>query len=221
MPSHEQQQQLDELKSQIASTLAALPEKDVLAQRNDWQKSALASFPEPTREGLTAYYPLDSDLKDASGFHLDGKAVRGEVVYEEGAVAKGADFSPETQVSFGNAGDFDRAQALLPGVWARPSGVVPVKVIEKHDCRRTLAGVGDLPTTSLTTSDARSALRTSSSAWPTTGPTTRLKSRPKTESSCESPAPPADRIRRLREGLRHSSFTWTGSRCRRQFSKIN
>ena len=83
LPSHEQQQQLDALKTQIASTLAALPEKDLLAQRNEWQKTALASLPEPTHEGLTAYYPFDGDLKDASGFHHDAKAVRGEVVFDE------------------------------------------------------------------------------------------------------------------------------------------
>jgi len=132
MPSHGQQEQLDQVKAQIASTLASLPEKEILAQRNEWQKSALASLPEPTRQGLVAYYPLDADLKDASGSHLDGKPVRGEVVYEEGSVAKGADFSPETQVSFGNAGDFTRAQPFSLGFWARPSGVVPVTVIEKR-----------------------------------------------------------------------------------------
>ena len=132
MPSHAQQQQMDELKAKIATTLATLPEKDVLAQRNDWQKTALASFPEPTREGLVAYYPLDSDLNDASGSHIDGKPVRGEVVYDEGAVSKAAEFSPETQVSFGNAGDFERAKPFSLAFWARPTGVVPVKVMEKR-----------------------------------------------------------------------------------------
>ena len=94
MPSHEQQQRLDALKTQIASTLAALPEKDLLAQRNEWQKTALASLPEPTREGLTAYYPFDGDLTDASGFHHDAKAVRGEVVFDDGAIAKDGELQP-------------------------------------------------------------------------------------------------------------------------------
>jgi hypothetical protein len=132
MPSHEQQQQLDQLKTQIASTLAALPEKEILAQRNDWQKSALASLPDPTHEGLTAYYPLDNDLTDASGFHRDGKAVRGEVVFDEAVVAKGADFSPETQVSFGNSGDFERAKPFALGVWQRPPGNTAVKILLKR-----------------------------------------------------------------------------------------
>ncbi|HXW14562.1 MAG TPA: DUF1549 domain-containing protein, partial [Terriglobia bacterium] len=133
LPSHEQQQELDSLKAQIAGTLAALPEKELLAQRNDWQKSALASLPEPTREGLTAYYPLDGDLADASGFHHDGKAVRGEVVYDGGAIAKDGNFSPETQVSFGNSGDFDRSKSFSVSLWTQPSNVNAVKILLKHD----------------------------------------------------------------------------------------
>jgi hypothetical protein len=133
LPSHEQQQHLDSLNTQIASTLAALPEKDLLAQRNEWQKTALASLPEPTRDGLTAYYPFDGDLTDASGFHHDAKAVRGEVVFDDGAVAKDGNFSPETQVSFGNSGDFDRGKPFSLGVWAMPPSSSEVKILTKHD----------------------------------------------------------------------------------------
>ena len=62
LPTTAQQQQLDELNGQIASTLAALPEKEIVAQRNEWQKTALAGIPEPSHEGLVAYYPLDEQF---------------------------------------------------------------------------------------------------------------------------------------------------------------
>jgi hypothetical protein len=140
MPSHAQQQQLDSLKTQIAGTLATLPEKEILAQRNDWQKSAFASLPEPTREGLAAYYPFDGDLTDASGFHQDGEAVRGEVVYEEARVAKGADFSSETQVAFANNGDFERSKPFALGLWVAPSGVVPVEILQKRSAAANWQG---------------------------------------------------------------------------------
>ncbi len=140
MPSHAQQQQLDSLKTQIAGTLATLPEKEILAQRNDWQRSAFASLPEPTREGLAAYYPFDGDLTDASGFHQDGKAVRGEVVYEEARVAKGADFSSETQVAFGNNGDFERSKPFALGLWVAPSGVVPIEILQKRSATTNWQG---------------------------------------------------------------------------------
>jgi hypothetical protein len=133
MPSHEQQQQLENLKAQIASTLAALPEKDLLAQRNEWQKTALASLPEPPQNGLAAHYPFDGDLTDASGSHHDAKAVRGEVLFDDGAVGKDGSFSPETQVSFGQSGDFDRTKPFSVGIWVMPPSSSAVKILTKHD----------------------------------------------------------------------------------------
>jgi hypothetical protein len=133
MPSHEQQQRLDTLKAQIASTLDELPEDELLAQRNEWQKTALASLPEPTREGLTAYYPFDGDLKDASGFRHDARSIRGELVFDDGAVAKAGNFSPETQVSFGNSGDFDGSKPFSLSFWAMPPSSSAVKILTKHN----------------------------------------------------------------------------------------
>ena len=140
MPSHAQQQQLEEVKTQIAATLATLPEKEVLAQRNEWQKLALTSIAEPTREGLTAYFPFDGDLTDASGNHHDAKAVRGEAVYEEAIVAKGADFSPETQVSFGTQGDFERTKPFALALWVEPAPAHGVEVLQKRDAGKNWHG---------------------------------------------------------------------------------
>ena len=140
MPSHAQQQQLDEVKTQIAATLATLPEKEILAQRNDWQKSALTSIAEPSREGLTAYFPFDGDLTDASSGHHDATPVRGEAVYEEAVVAKGADFSPETQVSFGDQGDFERTKPFALALWVDPAPAHGVKVLQKRDAAKNWHG---------------------------------------------------------------------------------
>ncbi len=133
MPSHDQQVQLNALKTQIASTLAELPEQDLRAQRNEWQKTALATLPEPSTEGLTAYFPLDGDLKDASGFHNDARAVRGELVFEDGPVAKEGTFSSETQISFGNSGDFDANKPFSVALWAVPPNEAAVPVLAKHE----------------------------------------------------------------------------------------
>ena len=132
LPSHEEQEHLDSLNVKIASLLAALPEKQLAVQRNEWQKTALASIPQPSSKGLVAYYPLDGDLKDASGNHHDGKEVRGQVVYEDGIVGKNADFSPETEVSFGNVGEFDRSAPFALGFWVRASTVTFDEIIQKH-----------------------------------------------------------------------------------------
>ncbi len=133
LPSPEQQRQLHALNSQIASTLAAIPEKGMVVLRNEWQKTRLASMPEPPREGLMAHYPFDADLADASGQHHDGKAVRGEVVYVDGSVGKGAEFSGETQVDLGNAGDFDRTEPLALGLWVNLYELKAAEVLQKRD----------------------------------------------------------------------------------------
>ena len=72
-------------------------------------------------------------MADASGQHHDGKAVRGDVVYDEGTVGKAAEFSGETQVNFGNAGDFDRGDRFSLALWARLSTSNAVKLIQKRD----------------------------------------------------------------------------------------
>ena len=134
LPSHAQEQQLDGLKSQIAGTLAALPEKDILAERNAWQKSALASIPEPSPEGLTAYYPFDGNLTDASGSHYEGKIVHGDVYYDYGSIDKAVDFTGgQTQVSFVGPGDFERSKPFSLAVWIRPSSVHAIEVLQKRE----------------------------------------------------------------------------------------
>jgi hypothetical protein len=131
LPTAAQQQHLDDLNGQIAATLAQLPEKEIVASRNAWQVSA--SIAEPPSDGLIAYYPLDGSLADASGQHHDGKAVRGEIVYDEGTAGKAAEFSGETQVNFGNAGDFDRGDRFTLALWAQPATSSPIRLIQKRD----------------------------------------------------------------------------------------
>jgi hypothetical protein len=133
LPTAAQQQQLDKLNNRLTSTLAALPEKNIVAQRNEWQKTALAGIAEPSQEGLIAYYLLDGSLADTYRQHHDGKAVRGDVVYDEGEVGKAAEFSGETQVSFGNTGDFDRGDRFALALWIRTSTANPVKLLQKRD----------------------------------------------------------------------------------------
>ena len=72
-------------------------------------------------------------MADASGQHHGGKALRGDVVYDEGKVGKAADFSGETQVSFGNTGDFDRSDRFALALWARTASTHPIKIIQKRD----------------------------------------------------------------------------------------
>jgi hypothetical protein len=132
LPTPEQQRQLEELNGRIAQTLAALPERDMVALENQWRQTRLASKAEPPAEGLTAHYEFEGSLADSSG-HEAAKATRGDVVYDDGAVGKAAEFSGETQVDFGKAGDFDRDQPFALALWVSPQGNKGIDILQKRD----------------------------------------------------------------------------------------
>ena len=55
------------------------------------------------------------------------------VVYDEGKVGKAAEFSGETQVTFGNTGDFDRGDRFALALWIRTSTSSAMKLVQKRD----------------------------------------------------------------------------------------
>jgi len=144
LPSPEQQRQTDDLDAKIASTLAALPEKQIVTEENQWRQGRLNALPEPSREGLTAWYEFEGNLKDSSGNGQDAKAKRGDVVYDHGAVWQGAGFTGETEVDFGSdvarTGDFDRNQAFALALWLNPDGSKPLDVVQKRDASTNWRG---------------------------------------------------------------------------------
>src|SRR5262249_45062128 len=105
LPTPGEQRELDDLNHQIGEALTALPEKRIVELENQWRQTGLASWPEPPGDGLAAHYEFEGTLADTSGHRLDGKVTRGDVVYEDGAIGKAAEFSGETQVDFASAGD--------------------------------------------------------------------------------------------------------------------
>ena len=139
LPTPEQKRQMDELNQQIAGVLAAMPEKEMLTLRNEWQKTRLASLSEPPSEGLATNYAFNGDLSDSLSKH-DGKLERGEVVYEDGPTGKAAEFSGEAEVNLGQAGDFDAREPFALAVWADVYGLKSSVVLQKKDASEHWAG---------------------------------------------------------------------------------
>jgi hypothetical protein len=167
LPGPEQQRQMDDLNKQIADVLVALPEKDVLAVRNEWQKTRIATLPEPPQGGLTAHFAFNGDLSDVIS-HRDGKLIRGEVNYEDGPTGKAAEFRGETEVSLGQAGDFDGRAPFAIGAWVNlydPKSVL----FQKRDASEHWAGyeltVGDVVYTGIRHRNLRIVARLAA-AWP-------------------------------------------------------
>src|SRR5260370_15182707 len=130
LPKPEQKRQMDDLNQQIASVLTVMPEKEVLALRNEWQKTRMATLPEPPSQGLATHYAFNGDLSDAASHH-DGKLVRGEVVYEDGPAGKAAEFSGETELDLGQAGDFDVREPFALAMWVHLYGLKRSEVLQK------------------------------------------------------------------------------------------
>src|SRR5260370_33963745 len=104
------------LKGKIAAALTDMPEKDVLALRNEWQATRLTTLPEPTRDALATHSAFNGDMADAFPRH-DGRLVQGEITYEDGPTGKAAEFRGESEVSLGQAGDFDWHQPFAIAAW--------------------------------------------------------------------------------------------------------
>jgi hypothetical protein len=138
LPTPEQQEQMDDLKRKIAAVLTAITEKDVLALRNEWQKTRLATLPEPSRDALAAHYAFNGDLTDAIS-QYEGKLIRGEITYEDGPSGKAAEFRGETRVNLGQAGDFDLHQPFAIGAWVNLYGESG-KVFQKRDASEHWTG---------------------------------------------------------------------------------
>ncbi|HEV2424278.1 MAG TPA: DUF1553 domain-containing protein [Terriglobia bacterium] len=137
LPSPEQQRGMQDLDHRIAAVLAALPEKQIVAGENQWRQEHLSTLPEPSRDGLAAWYEFEGNLKDSSGHGQGARAARGEVVYGDGAIRQAAGFTGETEVDFGGSGaasgDFDRKQAFALALWLNPDGSKPLDVVQKRD----------------------------------------------------------------------------------------
>jgi Protein of unknown function (DUF1553)/Protein of unknown function (DUF1549)/Concanavalin A-like lectin/glucanases superfamily/Planctomycete cytochrome C len=145
LPSPEQQRRRAELESEIAKTLEAVPEKQMVSLENEWRQKELASATAVSSgnqpdEGLAARYIFEGNLKDVSGHGLDARAARGDVTYDDGAVGKAAGFSGETKVEFSKAGDFDGSRPFALAFWVRPDGTKGMELVQKRDASPNWGG---------------------------------------------------------------------------------
>ena len=135
MPSHEQQQQLD-----VAQGADCRPRSPRCRKRKSWRsgtngrRSALAVASRTLPRGPDGL--LSPRRRPDRCLGVPPRRARrcaARWSYEEAAVAKGADFSPETQVSFGNSGEFERAKPFALSLWANLPSNVADNLMQKHE----------------------------------------------------------------------------------------
>lgn len=140
LPFPEQQQQLDELKDKLAAAKAALPEKEIAALQQEWQKTALTTIPSDPREGLQALYEFDSDLADTSGHGASGQILQGGVAYDFGRVGRAAEFSGFAHVQLGAAATLDPSQPFALAVWFSPGSKFEMSMLQQLADARSRRG---------------------------------------------------------------------------------
>jgi len=138
LSSPAQQKLLDELAARIETLEAALDVEVVDPAQRRWEETVVAATNAPgaegiDRKGLTAHYELDGSFSDISGRFQHGRMLTGDPTFEVGQIGRAVTFDGDTEVSFGNVGRFDRADAFSLAVWMRARGNLPIAVFQKLD----------------------------------------------------------------------------------------
>ena len=135
-----QQQQLDELDAAIKAREAALADVIVDPVQRQWEQTvagaARSAGDGVDRAGLTAHYELDGSFSDSSGRYQNGRTVTGDPTFDPGQLGRAASFDGDTEVSFGNAGGFNRTDPFSLAVWMKIRSNLPMAVFQKLDAGR-------------------------------------------------------------------------------------
>jgi mono/diheme cytochrome c family protein len=135
LPTHEQKRQRGELDARISALQAALPEAEVVARQDEWQRNALETIPEAPREGLAAHYEFEAenDLRDATGQGRDGRILRGGVPVDYGVIGRAGEFSGETHVELGDEALLDLSRPFAVATWFSPGQRFEMTMLQKLD----------------------------------------------------------------------------------------
>jgi len=140
LPSPEQKARQDALSAAIKEHEAALADKEVTPEQEAWERTYAGQIAAAPRDGLTAHYELDGNFSDLSGNYRHGRNVKGEPTFGNGEVGRAVSFDGDTQVTFGDAGSFDRGDAFGLAVWLKGSGNTPMAWFQKFENTDTRRG---------------------------------------------------------------------------------
>ena len=140
LPSHDQQSRLDELDAAIKARTDALADAVVAPLQREWEEGLPPLVPrglDVASDALLAHYELDGNFSDVSGRLQHGRMVTGDPTFDGGRIGRAVSFDGDTEVSFGDAGRFDRTDRFSIAFWVKPRGNLPVNALQKlNDARR-------------------------------------------------------------------------------------
>ncbi len=131
LPDPDQQTDLAELDDAIRSVQADLPDGRIQRQVDAWERTATATIPHASRQGLEAHYELEGGFADSSGNYRHGRIMRGEPLFGSSKAGQGARFDVDTHVAFPGTGAIDLSTPFTVAFWMLPSGLVEKGVLHK------------------------------------------------------------------------------------------
>ncbi len=133
LPEPVQEDRLSELDAAIRSILADLPAERIERDLQDWERTALDTIPQATREGLEAHYEMEGGFSDSSGKYRHGRIMRGEPLFRSAKAGQGASFDVDTHIAFPGTRSLDLSQPFTVAFWMRHSGLVAKGLLHKMD----------------------------------------------------------------------------------------
>ena len=133
LPDSDQQGELERLEAAIRSVRSDLPDRRIETDLADWKRSALATIPQASREGLEAHYEMDGGFGDSSGNYRHGRLMRGEPLYRSVKAGRGASFDVDTHVAFPGTESVDLSKPFTVAFWMQRSGLVETGLLHKLD----------------------------------------------------------------------------------------
>ena len=133
LPNAAEESRLEELDAAIEARELALADSIVLPSQLAWERTIADTSSPSLLQGLTAHYELDGNFSDMSGRQQHGRTLVGDPTFDAGQMGRAVSFDGDTEVSFGNAGSFDREDGFSLAVWLKGRGNQPISVLQKVD----------------------------------------------------------------------------------------
>jgi hypothetical protein len=140
LPTEEQKAKQQELTKAIADLNYALTDKNIEPLQTEWEKDLLGKLAVAPVRDLLAHYDFDGSLGDSSGRYRQGRTYKGDPTFGSGMVSRAVSLDSQTELRFGNVGDFERDKPFSFAVWLRPNlgktATVAFQKISDEETRR-------------------------------------------------------------------------------------
>lgn len=120
LPTDEQKTRQQELTKTIQALTDDLSDKNVTPLQEAWEQKLLGQTAVAPTQGIVAHYELDGSLSDSSGRYRQGRTVKGDPTFNNGMISRAVFLDGQTELSFGQVGEFEHNQPFTFALWLRP-----------------------------------------------------------------------------------------------------